>query len=114
MKAVIRIYYHNSLSLHVKQEGFIIPFSLVLHVLGQEEGFIYAFSYLALVAFPPRPNPIDHGKEDPMTLTQESPRSRGEFSELGATKVWPAPLKCFRLALVSQAGVVAIAAVGAA
>ena len=36
MKAIIRkgrIYYHDSLSFHVKEEGIIVPLSLVLHVL---------------------------------------------------------------------------------
>ena len=54
MKAIIRkgrIYYHDSLSFHVKEEGIIVPLSLVLHVLEQEEP-----SPMLLATLPPRPS----------------------------------------------------------
>lgn len=65
MKAIIRkgrIYYHDSLSFHVKEEGIIVPLSLVLHVLEQEEAFTYAFSHLTPTAFPSWPDLVGREK----------------------------------------------------
>ena len=131
MKKTIRrqgtICYHDGFPLYVEQEGFIIPLSLVVHVRGKQESFTNTLNYFSLTAFSLGPNPI-RGKEgnsvhrEGVDISKSSrsinlripkvAKGGGEILEPGAIEDWPAPLGCFRLALVSQAGVITVVVTG--
>lgn len=121
-----RVHFHDGFPLHIQQKGVIIPLGPMLHVFGEEECFSYTLSNFAPMAFLPRPDPISCRVGNPVhyegvsvcrsphNINTSVPRSGREFLELRVVEVWPAPKGRFRPALVSQAGVIVTAVVGAA